>query len=524
MATKTETRTNIPMMRRERRKNSDAALNTLREAKSRERLTSTPPRPYNHDVRWDPSTGEPTTSTKGRPASVKPQEYAHGLTNRGDARPPSSGRGPIGLPPNPAALRDRLRPVRPASTNPQPAPAQRPEWNGASGRTSIVPPVKDNKNVTPLRIPPRTGKMASQGRPMLSPIESNGSGAATSPSSSVQQTHSPVVATDSPSRPSGYPTPPPSEDPVRAKPPTAQPAVQPRLRIPSNEQATRRKPTRPAPGQNPESPSPSEHVHRKAQPQAIPVRGSSRASAQPASRINVAKNANRKHITPRASSEDLSPAPTPPQLSTPTPTAKPTPEVSVLSRGRPTVSGYESSPTTTPIEAVTVKIHLDSPYYTTANTSSANTPSSGTKPHPSEPRVFTTRVVPDLDGNQSASSISSGVSHDKSLPPAPPEVSAKDRVTELNAQLEALGNRRININTAIRQMTEMMPTDNILASEAVVRKREREKKKVEHLRTELADVERQSYELGLKLHRAYKRLDRDAEYEPTTLWVRRITH
>lgn len=197
--------------------------------------------------------------------------------------------------------------------------------------------------------------------------------------------------------------------------------------------------------------------------------------------------------------------PTHPQLQS-------TPEVSILSRGRPTLLGYDDSPRLTPEEPV--KINLDSPFYTTSSTTT------GTKSRPSEPRALT-RVIP--EGNHSTLSVASVLSPDKSLPPAPPEASAKDRVTELNAQLGALGNRRININTAIRKMTEMMPTDNILASTAVVRKREEEKRKVEILRTELADVERQSYELGLKLHRAYKRLDRDAEYEPTTLWVRRVT-
>ncbi|CRK46575.1 hypothetical protein BN1723_007133 [Verticillium longisporum] len=98
-----------------------------------------------------------------------------------------------------------------------------------------------------------------------------------------------------------------------------------------------------------------------------------------------------------------------------------------------------------------------------------------------------------------------------------------DRVGHLNARLSSLGNRRININMAIKQMTELMPTDNLLASEAVLRKREAEKRKVEALKVELADVQREEYELGLKLHRAYKRLDKDAKYEPTTLWVRRVT-
>lgn len=72
-------------------------------------------------------------------------------------------------------------------------------------------------------------------------------------------------------------------------------------------------------------------------------------------------------------------------------------------------------------------------------------------------------------------------------------------------------------------MTEMMPTDNITLTAEVRRKRETEKEKIENLREEEADVRRFEHELGLKLHRAYKRKDKDAEYEPTGLWVRRVT-
>lgn len=112
----------------------------------------------------------------------------------------------------------------------------------------------------------------------------------------------------------------------------------------------------------------------------------------------------------------------------------------------------------------------------------------------------------------------------KPLPPAPHEQSSSnDRVANLNAQIQGLVHRRINITRSIKQMTELMPADNLLASEEVLRKREVEKQKVDTLRGELAEVQREEYELGLKLHRAYKRLDQDAEYEPTTLWVRRVT-
>ncbi len=119
--------------------------------------------------------------------------------------------------------------------------------------------------------------------------------------------------------------------------------------------------------------------------------------------------------------------------------------------------------------------------------------------------------------------LSTAGSVHKMLPPAPPEFDARDRVAQLSAQLSGLAQRRINITRSIKQMTELMPTDHVMASAEVIRKREMEKRKVEGLQKELAEIQREEYELGLKLHRAYKRIDRDSEYEPTTLWVRRVT-
>ncbi|KAJ4390914.1 hypothetical protein N0V93_004513 [Gnomoniopsis smithogilvyi] len=127
---------------------------------------------------------------------------------------------------------------------------------------------------------------------------------------------------------------------------------------------------------------------------------------------------------------------------------------------------------------------------------------------------------------------------DKDLPPAPaappltvssstspsnPANTTADRIAQLNALLQDLANRRLNINRAIKQMTELMPQDNLIMQEAVRRKREDEKRKIEELKRRLDDIGREEHELGMKLHRAYKKLDRSAEYEPTTLWVRRAT-
>jgi len=111
----------------------------------------------------------------------------------------------------------------------------------------------------------------------------------------------------------------------------------------------------------------------------------------------------------------------------------------------------------------------------------------------------------------------------KTLPRSPAEAQSLDLISTLQAQLDDLAHRRNNITRSIRQITELMPTDGLLVTEEVRRKRDIEKMKVEGLREEEADVRRQEHDIGLRLHRAYKRKDKNAEFEPTGLWVRRVT-
>lgn len=182
-----------------------------------------------------------------------------------------------------------------------------------------------------------------------------------------------------------------------------------------------------------------------------------------------------------------------------------------------------------------VKISLSKPWMSTAGANSA-----GINTQSSPPRTggVATRATSELSNKKENTVLRiasestntprppSIVSVDKALPLPPPEATASsvnDRVAMINARLGSLGNRRININRSIKQMTELMPRDNLMAAPEVLRKRELEKLKVQELERELADVQREEHELGMKLHRAYKRLDRHAEYEPTTLWVRRAT-
>ncbi|TQS38194.1 hypothetical protein Golomagni_01306 [Golovinomyces magnicellulatus] len=111
----------------------------------------------------------------------------------------------------------------------------------------------------------------------------------------------------------------------------------------------------------------------------------------------------------------------------------------------------------------------------------------------------------------------------KNLPQTPAKNSSHDLVTALQDHLDSLANRRRKIARSIRQMTELMPRENLLITEEVRLRREREKRQVAMLIEEEAEIKREEHEVGLRLHRAWKRTESGAVYEPTSLWVRRVT-
>lgn len=208
---------------------------------------------------------------------------------------------------------------------------------------------------------------------------------------------------------------------------------------------------------------------------------------------------------------------------------------SIMNRSRPKLEGFDYNKKDQAPIVVSLKDQIISPYETVIERESpaardrriAATSANESKPTPR--RVSATpsdinKSLPPAPPELEALSIHNGDGKSSSgQPKSPKDLTASERVALYDAQIHALGNRRINITRSIKQMTELMPTDNILNSEAVRRKREIEKQKVEALKTELAEVQREMYELGLKLHRAYKRQEKEASFEPTTLWVRRVT-
>lgn len=108
----------------------------------------------------------------------------------------------------------------------------------------------------------------------------------------------------------------------------------------------------------------------------------------------------------------------------------------------------------------------------------------------------------------------------KSLPKSPPEKQAISRVASLQAKLDNLRHRRNNLESVIHELTHVVQPSSIAYDVAA---RQEIKRSVEGLSRELAEVLKDEHESGLKLHRALKRDDEFAAYEPTSIWVRRVT-
>ena len=556
-------RSNIPMMRRERRQDRDQVARTLRESRSRERLqtqmdrdnqTMLSQRGYKGgEVRWDPRTGELTSSAKGRPGQVKPAEYAKGLANS----PPTADTDRHQEPPRgPSAFGERMRMIakggsvdrseeplqslQNTSSTTDPAfgafSSERPAWHGASGRTTLVAPVKDTKDVAPLvNIPRKSSKRVStalkhaangprggldtiMARPPVSPPP----GAETLGRETIRQVvPSSQLPKPPPQQAHAYPSPPLSGDiSAAAAAAVAQDsgAGAARDRLPALQEPS---PSSPSNNHHQIKRKPAAHLAHDSvssvysqsdpfnynhytygsgsTPPPPPVPAHQEWS-QPPSRFSVTTY----DATPRESLDEFDPRDAPPVPSVSdmfrsSPAAAKHPPDSIMDRRRPPKLGHTDDTSAIAFDEPIV-ISLD-PWTTSVGGSHRDKVKPARRP-----------------GQWDAGSVH------KVLPPAPPEQSAKDRLAQLNAQLSGLAQRRANIARSIEQMTKLMPTDSIMASAEVIHKREMEKRKVEGLKTELSEVQREEYELGLKLHRAYKRMDREAEFEPTTLWVRRVTH
>ncbi|ESZ96433.1 hypothetical protein SBOR_3165 [Sclerotinia borealis F-4128] len=474
----------IPTMRKEKRRNQVAvAAGNLLSRKdvggSKGRNTA--------DVKWDPYSGEQTTSEKGRSQSVKPGEYSppqlRNVRQMGNTSTISAG---APKPQNQTSFGERVRKLK------NNAPVEKPEWKGATGRSTIVPTPSDNYNIPPLNIPIPPGsenRITSGTSTPVSSIRSANSETQAAPTFMDLPNPLPIKAGYSLSgrnSPQTYIEPSiQNSEPIHANYPT-------NFTNFTTESPSAYHPSHSKNG----STGTIERNFREALKNSFPPIDQNESYVQPPSRFSVSTKATSEATqSTRAPSLDLQTdmhPPLPIQSRTMT-TQGPT---SILSRKRPKVISDDSASIYS-IKSITRKaINSNSPI-TISMTSTIP------REHNHAPRSSSTLT--------------------KSLPNTPAETASSDPISILEARLETLAHRRQNIEKSIKQMTELMPADTMIITEEVRRKREVEKKQIEGLREEEAEIKREEHECGLKLHRAWKRKDKQAGYEETGLWVRRVT-
>ncbi|EHL01348.1 hypothetical protein M7I_2681 [Glarea lozoyensis 74030] len=431
--------------------------------------TSPPARPQRDDM-----------GSKGLP-SLPLSPYEEGVSPPSspefDARHRAAAKKPV-------SFGDRVRKL---ASN---APEAKPQWKGASGRVTLVPTPEDKFDVQPLNIPKRDPQR------VVSPISEQPTPVSPSPQPRIVIEKVPASSHNDGSSQYSYTATPRSK--ISRDPPTTSPIFDSEIA----DHARASENSRTSPVETKQSPvSPVEEIVDNHYKRAAPP---PQSYVQPASRFSVSTYATSEaRSTPRPSTDTFDPTYEHPPLPSPTPSFVSQSPDSVLNRVRPKVGpGPDRSPSLTSDDSVLNRVR----------------PKVGPNPRGGVTRKAVSTASPVFISMSKRASRTG-----KTLPITPAEVESQDLVSSLQAQLDDLQHRKNNIMRSIRQMTELMPADNITLTNDVRRKREIEKKKVEGLREEEADVTLQIREIGLRLHRAWKRKDKEAVYEPTGLWVRRVT-
>jgi hypothetical protein len=112
-------------------------------------------------------------------------------------------------------------------------------------------------------------------------------------------------------------------------------------------------------------------------------------------------------------------------------------------------------------------------------------------------------------------------SSQKALPLPPTHLSAIDHIAYLEAQQEDLRIRRNNVFRLLKDLNNAAPPNPLLTDFKKAKVAEQRKKAFEE---ELDEIRKEEHDVGLKLHRAWKKREReDPNSNGSALWVRRVT-
>ncbi|KAI9798454.1 MAG: hypothetical protein M1825_005361 [Sarcosagium campestre] len=113
-----------------------------------------------------------------------------------------------------------------------------------------------------------------------------------------------------------------------------------------------------------------------------------------------------------------------------------------------------------------------------------------------------------------------GTKASKNLPQSPPELQSVDLISSLEAKSEDLRHRRGNVQRIIKDLEKVTLSTTVTYSSTY---RAQAVKRMERYNEELADIIKEDHEIGLRLHRAWRRKDYRDCREPSAMWVRRVT-
>ncbi|RYN32970.1 hypothetical protein AA0113_g2154 [Alternaria arborescens] len=109
----------------------------------------------------------------------------------------------------------------------------------------------------------------------------------------------------------------------------------------------------------------------------------------------------------------------------------------------------------------------------------------------------------------------------KALPHPPSALSAIDHIAYLESQQEDLRIRRNNVYRLLKDLNNAAPTNPLVTDFKKARVAEERKKAFQE---ELDEIRAEEHDIGLKLHRAWKKRERDdPNSNGSALWVRRVT-
>jgi hypothetical protein len=375
--------------------------------------TSSPSRAYQRDpsqpTKWDKYSGEPTTSNRGMPHGVRPENVKESIES----------------------LKLRKAELTETPVNRAPKIDTRPAWKGASGRSAIVEPVKDKPGQkAPI---PRPRREVRKPSPIIT------SSYAASPTlNSPKSTVADVEASHTPTstiRPvPTYSQQPQSSSPLAEAPHLVQKTSHDTLK-------------------NIHS-SNLENVGSKNAPDTRFGRAQDTMNGRPTdsrfSWTTQATNTTYQHSPPSSPPPPLPPMPSD-QNSSP-----PAPVESIMHRSRPIPSSRNFSPSP------------DSPVTPTGPTSATTRKPLATLRDDGQDRKFPARK-----SSYAVSVASTTTNGGKALPRTPHELNSQDHVSILQAQMEDLTTQRTNLERVLRDLTAPGASNPLTTNFRVEREREK---------------------------------------------------